>query len=262
MSGTDDPRRGSLAGLRAVVTGAARGIGRGVAERLAAEGVLLALIDRDGPVTSRLAAELPQPVGGAGAPGHRAFVADLADPAQAAGAVLAAVAAFGGLDAVVNNAGIFEKVALADISIDQWDRMFAVNARAPLVIMQTALPALTASGRGRIVSVASMGARLAAPLEGHYAASKAALMALTRAAAVEWGPLGVTVNAVSPGYVLTEMGAGDRSAAEVAAWTARSPLGRLGRPDDVAGVVAFLLGADAGYLTGQTISVTGGMVMS
>lgn len=107
-----------------------------------------------------------------------------------------------------------------------------------------------------------MGAKLAAPLEAHYAASKAALAALTRAAAVEWGSRRITVNAVSPGYVLTEMGEGTRSADDVAAWTARSPLGRLGCPDDVAGVVGFLLSDAAAYLTGQVIDVAGGMVMS
>jgi 3-oxoacyl-[acyl-carrier protein] reductase len=162
---------------------------------------------------------------------------------------------------LVNNAGVFEKVPLDAITVGQWDRMVAVNATAPLVLMQAARDALSASGRGRIVNVTSMGAKLAAPLEGHYAASKAALMALTRAAAVEWGPLGVTANAVSPGYVLTDMGADERSEAEVAAWSARSPLGRLAEPQDVAGVVAFLLSDAAAYLTGQVINVAGGMVM-
>lgn len=169
--------------------------------------------------------------------------------------------ALGGLDGLVNNAGVFEQVPLDEITIEQWDQMFAVNARAPLLLMQECLTALSESGRGRIVNIASMGAKLAAPLEAHYAASKAALVALTRAAAVEWGSCQITVNAVSPGYVLTDMGAAGRSEAEVAAWTARSPLGRLGCPADVAGVVEFLLSDAAAYLTGQVINITGGMVM-
>lgn len=243
----------ALAGRRILVTGAAQGIGRGIAEHLASCGATLALLDRDLAAATAVATQL-----GAA---HRAVAADLADPSAARAAAGAAVDALGGLDGLVNNAGIFQKMALADIAVEEWDRMMAINARAPLVLMQSVLDALRASGHGRIVNIASMGAKLAAPLEGHYAASKAALAALTRAAAVEWGEWGITVNAVSPGYVLTEMGAAERSAAEVAAWTSRSPLGRLGRAEDVAAVVAFLLSDEAAYLTGQTVNITGGMLM-
>ncbi|MCC6435048.1 MAG: SDR family oxidoreductase [Acidimicrobiales bacterium] len=245
---------GPLQGRRVLVTGAARGIGAGIAAHLAAEGATIAVLDRPSNTLGAMLADLGS--------GHVYRGVDLADPKASRTAVAEVVEELGGLDALVNNAGIFEKVALEAITVEQWDRMLAVNARAPLVLMQACLDALADSGRGRIVSVASMGAKLAAPLEAHYAASKAALMALTRAAAVEWGPRGITVNAVSPGYVLTEMGAAERSAADVAAWSARSPLGRLGSPQDVAGVVSFLLSDAASYLTGQTIDVAGGMVMS
>lgn len=245
---------GPLQGRRVLVTGAARGIGAAVAAHLVAAGARVAVLDRPSNTLGAMAA-------GAGV-GHVFRGVDLADPKASRSAVAEVVEELGGLDALVNNAGIFEKVALEAITVEQWDRMLAVNARAPLVLMQACLDALTECGQGRIVSVASMGAKLAAPLEAHYAASKAALMALTRAAAVEWGPRGITVNAVSPGYVLTEMGAAERSAADIAAWSARSPLGRLGTPRDVAGVVAFLLSDAASYLTGQTIDVAGGMVMS
>jgi NAD(P)-dependent dehydrogenase (short-subunit alcohol dehydrogenase family) len=244
---------GSLAGRRVMVTGAARGIGRRIAEHLAEHGVELILLDRDGAGLTEVAGRAPTRV--------VAKVIDLVEVVELRRTALAAIDELGGLDGLVNNAGVFEKVPLDAITVGQWERMVAVNATAPLVLMQAARDALSASGRGRIVNVTSMGAKLAAPLEGHYAASKAALMALTRAAAVEWGPLGVTANAVSPGYVLTDMGADERSEAEVAAWSARSPLGRLAEPQDVAGVVAFLLSDAAAYLTGQVINVAGGMVM-
>jgi 3-oxoacyl-[acyl-carrier protein] reductase len=117
-----------------------------------------------------------------------------------------------------------------------------------------------ASG-GCIVNLASMVVHRNGCDEGVYAASKAAVVALTRAAAAEWGPAGIRVNAIAPGYVLTGMGADTRNPDDVAAWTALSPLGRLGTPDDVAGVALFLASPDGAYLTGQTLGVTGGMVM-
>jgi NAD(P)-dependent dehydrogenase (short-subunit alcohol dehydrogenase family) len=253
-TGPASPGDQRLAGKRVILTGAAGGIGGAIAEHLARCGARLALLDR------RLVGldDLARGLAGAG---HSVHAVDLADPARTREATAAAVSALGGLDGLVNNAGVFEKVALADITVEAWDSMIAVNARAPLVLMQSALPALTLSGAGRIVNIASMGARLAAPLEGHYAASKAALLALTRAAAVEWGPRAITVNAISPGYVLTELGAGARSASDIESWTRRSPLGRLAEPLDVAVAVAFLLGPHAAYLTGQTLEVTGGMTM-
>ena len=243
-----------LRGKRVLVTGAARGIGLAIAEQLAGEGATLVLLDRRTDAVVAVAARL--------GPSHVAYGVDLSDPVSTRMVAEGAIASLGGLDGLVNNAGIFDKVALEDISVDAWDAMFAINTRAPLVLMQAALAALSACGNGRIVSVTSMGAKLAAPHEGHYAASKAALMALTRAAALEWGPRQVTVNAVSPGYILTDMGAAERSAEDVAAWTARSPLGRLGQPHDVAAAVVFLLSDAASYLTGQVIDVAGGMVMS
>ena len=127
---------------------------------------------------------------------------------------------------------------------------------------QIAARSMIAGGvRGKIVNMASMGGKLGAPSQAHYAASKAAVISLTQVAAKELGPHGITVNCICPGYVLTEMGAATRTQEMVAAWSAMSPLGRCADPDDVAGVAAFLASADADYCTGQAINVTGGMMM-
>ncbi len=232
----------------AVVTGAARGIGAAIAARLAADGHRVGLIDVD-PAVGRVAAGLDGE--------HR--VADLADPTAATAAVHELVDGLGGCWALVNNAGLFHRAPLAETCWRDLDRLHAVNVRAPLVTTQAVTPAMTGAGGGRIVNIASMAAKRGTPGEAAYAATKAALVALTRIAAMELGPHGVTVNAVCPGYVLTDLGADTRTPEQVEAWTAMSPLGRLATPDDVADVVAHLVGPDGGYQTGQAVNVTGGM---
>lgn len=239
-----------LRGRRCLVTGAARGIGRRIAERLITEGMRAALLDVD-PAVEDVA-------GGLGATG---LVVDLSDAAQTRRA-LAADVGDEPYWLVVNNAGVFSKTPLLEMTLDEWDRVHRVNVRSMVVVMQALVPPMIAAGGGgRVVNVASMAAKLGTPGEAAYAASKAAVVALSRIAAMEFGPHGVTVNAVCPGYVLTEMGAGTRTDEQVAAWTAKSPLGRLGEPDDVASAVAFLASDDGSYMTGQAINVTGGMCM-
>ena len=238
-----------LRGRRCIVTGAARGIGRRIAERLVEEGMQAALLDVD-PAVSDVARGL----------GAASLVVDLADAAQTRRALSE------GHDEpywlVVNNAGVFSKTPLLDMTLDEWDRVQRVNVRSMVVVIQALAPAMIAAGGGgRIVNMASMAAKLGTPGEAAYAASKAAVVALSRIAAMELGPHGVTVNAICPGYVLTEMGADTRTADQIAAWTAKSPLGRLGQPDDVASAVAFLASDDGSYMTGQAINVTGGMCM-
>ena len=238
-----------LRGRRCLVTGAARGIGRRIAERLVEEGMRTTLLDID-PAVAGVACDL----------GATSLVVDLADGTR----TRAALSAGHGDEPywlVVNNAGVFSKTPLLEMALDEWDRVHRVNVRSMVVVMQALAPAMIEAGGGRIVNVASMAAKLGTPGEGAYAASKAAVVALSRIAAMEFGPYGVTVNAVCPGYVLTEMGADTRSAEQVAAWTAKSPLGRLGQPDDVASAVAFLASEDGSYMTGQAINVTGGMCM-
>ncbi|MCY4663595.1 MAG: SDR family NAD(P)-dependent oxidoreductase [Acidimicrobiaceae bacterium] len=239
-----------LRGRRCLVTGAARGIGRRIAERLIEEGMHAALLDVD-PAVEDVARGL----------GATSLVVDLAD-AAATRRALAADAGHEPYWLVVNNAGVFSKTPLLEMTLEEWDRVHRVNVRSMVVVIQALAPAMIAAGAGgRIVNVASMAAKLGTPGEAAYASSKAAVVALSRIAAMELGPHGVTVNAVCPGYVLTEMGAGTRTADQVAAWTAKSPLGRLGEPDDVASAVAFLASDDGSYMTGQAINVTGGMCM-
>ena len=239
-----------LRGRRCLVTGAARGIGRRIAQRLIEEGMQAALLDID-PAVEDVARDL----------GAASLVVDLADAAQTRRA-LSAGAEDGPYWLVVNNACVFSKTPLLEMTLEEWDRVQVVNVRSMVVVIQALAPAMVAAGAGgRIVNVASMAAKLGTPGEAAYAASKAAVVALSRIAAMELGPHGVTVNAVCPGYVLTEMGASTRTADQIAAWTAKSPLGRLGDPGDVASAVAFLASDDGSYMTGQAINVTGGMCM-
>lgn len=239
-----------LRGRRCLVTGAARGIGLRIAQRLVEEGMHAVLLDVD-PAVEDVAGRL----------GAASVVVDLAD-AAATRRALAADRSDEPYWLVVNNAGVFSKAPLLEMTLEEWDRVQRVNVRSMVVVIQALAPAMMAAGAGgRIVNVASMAAKLGTPGEAAYAASKAAVVALTRIAAMELGAGGVTVNAVCPGYVLTDMGAGDRSDDQVAAWTAKSPLGRLGQPDDVASAVAFLASDDGSYMTGQAINVTGGMCM-
>jgi 3-oxoacyl-[acyl-carrier protein] reductase len=231
---------------RVIVTGGSGGIGAAIVERFLGDGARVAVLDR------RARAE---------ATASLFFSVDLRDPLDTRRAVGEAIAALGGVDVLVNCAGVFQHVSLLDITVDDWNLVLDINARATLVTMQAAVPAMLEARSGAIVNIASMAAKQGGGGEGHYAASKAAVVALTRAGAQEWGCHGVTVNAVCPGYVLTAMGADTRSEADVAAWSAKSPLGRLGVPEDVAGVTHFLASPAGGYLTGQAINVTGGMIM-
>ena len=234
------------------MTGAGRGIGAGIAAHFVAAGSQVALLDLDGALVQERARGL--------GPAALAYTVDLRDPDAVAATVADAVSALGGLDVVVNNAGVFAHTPILEIPVSEWDDMFAVNVRSMLLVIQAAAPAMIRGG-GRIVNMASMAAKLGTPGEAHYAASKAAVVALTRVAAKELAVHGITVNCVCPGYVLTEMGAATRTADDIARWSALSPLGRLATVQDVVGVVSWLTSDDASYCTGQAINVTGGMVM-
>ncbi len=242
---------GRLAGRRAVITGAARGIGAEIATAFRREGAQLALLDIDSQrltTTCELVDALPYSV-------------DLADPAATRDVVDRAISELGGLDILVNNAGVLKMAPLLEIDPADWDMTFAVNVRAMLVTIQVAAKAMIPTGRGTIINMASMGGKIGAPNQAHYAASKAAVISLTQVAAKELGVHGITVNCICPGYVLTEMGAATRTDEMVREWSSKSPLGRLAEPSDVANMAVFLASDEASYCTGQAMNVTGGMVM-
>ncbi|MAP62516.1 MAG: short-chain dehydrogenase [Microbacterium sp.] len=245
-----NPRR--FEGSRVIVTGAARGIGARIAERFADEGARVVVIDRLRDEGSARA----DAIGGT-------FVqADLASVDSTREAMEQAVAALGGVDALVNNAGLLRFASLMETTPEAWDETFAVNSRSMLLTLQIAAREMVAAGNGgAIVNLASMAAKTGGAGQVAYAASKSAVVALTRVAALELGPSGIRVNAMCPGYVLTEMGADTRTPEKVAQWSSYSPLGRLGEPDDVAGLALFLASPDGAYLTGQAVNITGGMVM-
>lgn len=234
----------------AIVTGAARGIGLGIAQRLSTDGARVALVDRD-PLVHEAAAAI--------GPGCTGVEVDLRDTDAAAAVLSETAEKLGGVWALVNNAGIFRKAPLLETTTDEWDLLMEVNARSMLVAIRAVAPAMIAAGGGRIVNQASMAAKKGTPGEAAYAASKAAVVALSRIAAAELGPHGITVNATCPGYVLTDMGAETRDPAQIEAWSSQSPLGRLATVGDVASLIAFLVSDEGGYLTGQAINVTGGM---
>ena len=190
-------------------------------------------------------------------------MADLADAGPGAGpSIDDAADALGGIDVLVNNAGILRLAPLLDITVDDWDRTFDINVRSMLLTTQVAVPQLRAAGGGKIVNMASMGGKVGSPGQAHYAASKAAVISLTRVAAMELGPHGITVNCICPGYVLTEMGAATRTpemvadvVGEVAARAAAHTAGRGRRWP------CSWPPTTADYCTGQAMNVTGGMVM-
>jgi 3-oxoacyl-[acyl-carrier protein] reductase len=254
-TGTAIPNR--LLGKRIVVTGGARGIGASIARRSAAEGAEVVVLDRLVDEGTAFADET----------GCRFAPVDLTDHAGTAEVLGAAIAELGGIDVLVNNAGILRFSPLLDITVEEWEATFAINTTAMLVTTQIAARAMIAGPdpvgprRGTIINLASMAGKTGGAGQGHYAASKSAVIALTRVTALELGPSGITANCLCPGYVLTEMGAATRTEDDVALWSTYSPLGRLADPADVAGVATFLASDDAAYMTGQALNVTGGMIM-
>lgn len=245
-------------GKVAVVTGASRGIGRAIAERLAADGAFVLVHYNTAIAEAEATLSAIREGGGQGL----AVQADLADPAGAGTLVAAVVAALAErfadprLDILVNNAGIGGGDPFATLTPADFDRTLTVNLRAPFFIIQGLLPHLRDGGR--IINLSSMGTRAAFAHMVAYAPAKAGLEALTRILANELGPRGITVNAVAPGATATDMNPRARdpvTAREVARSIA---LGRVGQPRDIAGVVAALASPDGAWITGQTIDASGG----
>lgn len=245
--------------MRAIITGAASGIGKATALRLAHDaaakgtsGSGLLLVDRDAEALASAAAECAK----SGVSIATACV-DLTDPAACSAIVEKAADTLGGLDAVVSNAAILKIVPLLDLSLEDYERMFAINTRATFLIAKAAFPLLKES-KGSLVATASLAAHACAPYLGVYAASKAALVMLVRQLAHEWGPHGIRCNTISPGSTRTNI-MGKEMAAQMNAQTIdKSPLGFTSEPSDQAAAIAFLLSADARYITGSDLVIDGG----
>lgn len=241
----------------AVVTGAARGIGRALAVGLAEAGYDVAVTDlaaqADGLAETRALIE---------AAGRRAFVetVDVSDRAAVFAAMVRIEEAAGGIDVLVNNAGILKPARLEDLSEADWDAHMDVNVKGVLSCCQAVLPGMRARKAGRIVNIASIAGRQGVPTQGHYAATKAAVITLTRVLAQEAGMDGITVNAICPGIILTEMGKNNLGSDEaIRHWEEVAALKRLGAPEDIVGPVLFFAGEQSAFVTGQALNVCGGI---
>lgn len=236
-----------LTGRRAVVTGAASGMGAAAAARLLAEGALVLGVDRVGE----------------GIVGTHTLVADVSDADAIAAIAGAAQSLLGGCDILINNAGVCPNGPFAEMTEDAWNAALGINVTAVMKLTRALVPQLGASGRGRVVNVGSIMSRYGDAGLVAYTTSKHAVLGLTRALAMELGPQGITVNCVQPGAIATGMtkslfedtpGAKDY-------YAGRSALGRVGQPEDVADVMVFLATDDARFVTGQGIMVDGGVMV-
>lgn len=245
-----------LEGRVALVTGASRGIGRAVAERLAAEGARVVVNYR---AQADAAAEV---VSGITAAGGEALAvqADVTEAEPVAAMVESALQRFERVDILVNNAGITKDGLLMKMKEDDWDFVIRTNLRGVFLVSKALVRPMMRQRSGRIINMTSV-AGLAGNLgQTNYASAKAGIVGFTKSLAKEVGPRGVTVNAVAPGYVPTDL-TGDLPDELIAEATRLTPLGRLGTVDDVAGAVAFLASDDAAFVTGQTLRVDGGMII-
>jgi 3-oxoacyl-[acyl-carrier protein] reductase len=246
---------GKLNGKVAVVTGASKGIGAGIAEELAREGASVVVnYSSSGKQAEEVVAKIKASGGKA-----KAVQADVSKPAEAKALLNSAVAEFGKVDILVNNAGVYEFLPLESITEKHFDRMFDLNVRGLVFATQAAVGKFGESG-GSVINIGSVASHLAPPTASVYSATKGAVDVLTKSLAAELGPKKVRVNAVLPGPVETE---GTAAMAEfeplVAQTLPRTPLGRVGQPGDIAHVVSFLASGDSGWITGQTIQAAGGL---
>jgi 3-oxoacyl-[acyl-carrier protein] reductase len=243
----------SLEGKIALVTGASRGIGRAVAVAFAAQGADVALCARTESALEEVAAEIR-------GLGRQALVqvADVRDAASAEGAIAATVEAFGRLDILVNNAGITRDTLLMRMKDEDWDAVIETNLTGPFYFTRAAARIMLKQRSGRILNISSVVGLMGNAGQANYAASKAGIIGVTKSLARELGPRGVTVNAIAPGFITTDMTAGLREEHQERLRDA-IPLGAFGEPADVAAAACYLASDAAKYVTGQVVQVDGGM---
>jgi meso-butanediol dehydrogenase / (S,S)-butanediol dehydrogenase / diacetyl reductase len=256
-----------LIGQVAIVTGAGRGIGRATALELAQMGAAVVVAEVDKAGAERTVGELQE------AHGRRALAlpVDVTVRADLTAMVERTLAEFGQVDILVNNAGIYRAARPLDVTDEHWDAVMNINARAVFFASQAVLPAMIARKRGTIISLASLAGKVGSASNLPYNASKAAVISITKSLALAHAADGIRVNCVCPGFVETDMwtlvsreiGAIQGVSAEqfTRGRLAQIPLGRMERPEDVANVIGFLASEKSGYMTGQAINVTGGVIM-
>ncbi|TLX22517.1 SDR family NAD(P)-dependent oxidoreductase [Thermomonas fusca] len=243
---------GKLDGKVALVTGGARGIGAAIVRRLHADGASVAITDVLDDAGRALAAEL----------GERAayFHHDVGDEAAWVDTLAAVTARFGGLHVLVNNAGIFHPGQIADAAVSDVEQQFRVNQLGPFLGMKHAQAPLRAAGGGSIVNISSIAGQLGFPNAAAYVGTKWAVRGMTKTAALELAPAQIRVNSVHPGFIDTPMLDNNPPEANQAGIEA-TPLKRIGKPEEIAAAVAFLVGPDAGFVTGAELTVDGGWIL-
>ena len=246
----------SIAGRAVVVTGSTRGIGKGIARVFAGAGARVLIVGRDADAAKATAAELS-----AGGAEVSHVLGDVSRREDCQRIAATAAERLGGIDVLCANAGIFPAARLAEMTDDNIDEVLGTNLRGTILSVQACLPALAASGHGRVILTSSItGPITGFPGWAHYGASKAGQLGFMRTAAIELAASGITVNAVMPGNIITE-GLADLGEDYMAGMTASIPLRRLGTVDDIGYTALFLASDEAGYITGQTIVVDGGQVL-
>ena len=246
-----------LAGKVAIVTGAGQGMGYAVAHRLAAAGASLVVNDVNAAAAEQTAAALR-------AAGHTALAVpgDVASSEDVRGIVAATLDRYGGIHILINNAGVLRPTAVIDIEEAEWDLVVNVNLKGTYLCSRAVLPAMRVAGWGRIVNFSSTAGKNVSTVGGaHYTAAKAGVLGFTRHLAKEAAPYGITVNAVCPGLIDTEMVRATISDKQTSAYAASFPIARLGAPEEVAELVAFLASDRAAYITGASLDINGGDLM-
>jgi 3-oxoacyl-[acyl-carrier protein] reductase len=237
----------------ALVTGGSRGIGKAIAHALAEAGASVAVLARNGDAASEAAAELP-------GDGHAGFACDVADPAAVKSTVAAVEEQLGGIGILINNAGITRDNILLRLGDEDWDQVLDVNLKGSFNTIRAVTRGMMKRREGVIVNISSVVGIMGNPGQTNYAASKAGMIGLSKSVARELSSRNIRCNVVAPGFIVTDM-TGELNEAQVEELQGRIPLGRLGDTADIAGIVRFLAGPEARYITGQVIAVDGGMAM-